>query len=359
MKTSSKLAVAAAALLAASAVPASVHAYTLMYGGNGICNGQPQWISGHRRLEPRCAGGNTLSLTSGVQADIAESAWRQWWHMDTTNPAIWIDRWGACTNTGINWGDGINVAWLSYDAFSYGRAGWVANCGFFGRPDATTMDIEVNAWTLDRAPRCRATGYTEDGTWVHELGHPYGYAHFDDWLSTMNTSTPDVTSCRSDRAVRPSSDAQHGHHAIYGLPDARDAGGSPLVQACALSNSACATTPGSTVYIPVGSGWQTASVQFTSMNMRNAWPYSTIPVTVWLSSDDFVNGGDNRILDVGLNETFGGAIYAYTLNIGFSPSLIPVGTTKCVLVQWDANGTVSEYDESDNVTDTNFCFYRL
>ena len=60
-------------------------AYASFYGGFG-CNG-PAYISGHRALTPHCAGGVTVSLQSGAQADIADSAWRQWWQMNTANPA--------------------------------------------------------------------------------------------------------------------------------------------------------------------------------------------------------------------------------------------------------------------------------
>jgi hypothetical protein len=344
------------AALCASYAPDAA-AYTYYYGGFG-CSG-PAYISGHRALTPHCAGGATVSLQSGAQADIAESAWRQWWHMNTANPAVWIDRWaGTCTNNGLNTGDGVNQAWLHGNSFNAGQTVFTWNCGFFGAPDIQAMDIEVFTGNLDGQSSCRSPTFTEDGTWVHEIGHDYGYAHFDDFLSTMNTSTPDVTSCRADRRVRPSSDAQQGHAARYGLPSAWDVGGSPMIQTGALTGGGV-SIPGSTIYIAPGTTTVTANVQFTSMNMRGAWPSATIPVTLWLSSDNFVNGGDNRLVDTGLWETFAGAIYPYTVGVSFNASAIPVGTQKCVLVHWDANGTTSEYDESDNVTDTNFCFYRL
>jgi hypothetical protein len=360
MRTLAQLLIGIPALAAGALWAEDAAAYAYTYGGFG-CSG-PAYISGHRMLTPHCSGGGTVSLNfPGLQADIAESAWRQWWHLDTTNPAVWISRTGACTLAGLNGGDDINQAWLHDMSFNAGQTVYSYNCGFFGAPDIQKMDIEVFTGNPDGYSNCRNPTFTEDGTWVHEIGHDYGYAHFDDWLSSMNTSQPDVTSCRSDRRVRPSSDSQQQHANRYGLPAAVDLGGSPLIQTCALTGAGCASSPGSTTFIAPLAVPPTVNrtIQFTSMNMRDAVPGGSYRVRLLLSADDVVNAGDNNVGDWTIFDTFPGAIYPYSLPVSFNASLIPVGTTKCVLVQWDPLSSVAEHDESDNVTDTRYCFTRL
>ncbi|AUX43354.1 uncharacterized protein SOCE26_048020 [Sorangium cellulosum] len=366
MSTLSKIVAGTLSAAAALALgPRAAHAYAYLYGGFG-CSGAPYHVSGDRGVWPRCpdAATGTLGLESGYSSDITAGAFWSWQALNTANPEIFLHRGSGCVTNAVPSGDGVSVAWLSSSAFSYGRMTPQVNCGFFGAPDITALDIEVNSSQFSKHINCRYSEVTQDGTWVHELGHAYGQAHFDDWLSTMNSYQNDISSCREDRAMRPSSDAQHGqkHHPLYGgLPAGVDVGGTATSGAgCNLATQAyCAHAPGWTVNIPAGATTFTGSVHYTSMNMRDAFPGGHIPVAVWLSADNYVSAGDARVLNIAQFDTFGGAIYEYEFNFAFNPAVIPVGQTWCALVQWDPDRAVAEVDESDNVIDTNYCFRRL
>jgi hypothetical protein len=234
---------------------------------------------------------------------------------------------------------------------------------FFSPPNMAFIDIEVNTSSPNQHTNCRTPRLTEDGVWSHEIGHGYGYAHFDDWLSTMNTFSPDVTSCRPNFSVRPSSDAQQGHdnHPRYGLPAAVDVGGTPLIAAgCNIASSpSCVTAPVVITTVPASATTVSGNVPFTSMNMRDAWPSGSITVNLWLSKNHVLDSGDVFLSQWFLSPTFAGAIYEYTLPITFNPQVIPLGDLWTVLVQFDPNNDFAEFDETDNVTDTNIQFRRM
>ena len=101
-----------------------------------------------------------------------------------------------------------NRACTATDAYMFGRTRVIPTCDLLARYDDNELiDIEVNSRALRlRRSSCGTGTYSQEGTWIHELGHAYGYDHFDDWLSTMNTLQPDVSSCRGDWSERPSSD---------------------------------------------------------------------------------------------------------------------------------------------------------
>lgn len=302
------------------------------------------------------------SLQTGAAADTAESAWLSWWVLNTSNYALWIDR-SSCNTISpvLNNSDGSSVVRLDTYGGNASTTQWACD-GINGGPAITSADADVDSdfqADYQSSPGCAFPVYSVEGTWVHEVGHNYGYDHFDDWLSTMNTSTVDITSCRSDRRLRPSSDAQQGHdmHPRYGLPAAVDVGGTPIVQNCPISTPGCVVNPATT--ISVGSGTVNTSVAFTSMNMRDAWTQSSIRVRVWISSNSTLGTGDFTVGDWFLSTAQAGAIYPYTLNFSFTGSSIPLGQTWCTLIQWDPTSDGAEFDETDNITDTGICFHRI
>jgi hypothetical protein len=346
----------AAAALILCAPLQQAHAYKYLYGGFG-CSGNPYYLEGSEPMTPRCAGGTTLSLMTGTNADIAAGAHWSWQQLNTSAPQIWMTR-GPCTTEGIS-ANNTNVEWLASDAFNAGRMTPSVDCGFFGDPKLYSFDIEVNSTQVDKHPDCKTAMFTEDGTWIHELGHAYGQGHFDDWLSTMNTSQVDITSCRNDRSARPSSDAQQAqdNHYRQGLPPAVDVGGSAITvpAGCSLAASGCATSEGTTRFVSTGTF--NGNVKFTSMNMRDAWNGS-IPVQIFLSQNNFIDSGDIFVGEWLLSPTFAGAIYQYDIGFSFSGSSLVAGVSYCALVRWDPRNDMNEFDESDNVLDTKFCFRR-
>ncbi len=133
------------------------------------------------------------------------------------------------------------------------------------------------------------------------------------WLSTMNTFQPDVSSCRSDKRVRPSSDARQAHDDHYGLPTAYDVGGTSLIQTGTIGSGLGAGTSLPSVSRTVsGTDWVTQSVSITSMNMRSAWPTSSIPVRLVLSQNRALDASDVNVGDFTLGNLQAGAIYAYS-----------------------------------------------
>jgi len=152
------------------------------------------------------------------------------------------------------------------------------------------------------------------------------------------------------------------NHPRYGLPSAVDVGGTAMttIPGCVLANSDCIESPGSTVEVSPLATSVSFTLKYTSMNMRDAWPNSSIPVAVWFSRDSRVDGSDVRAFNISQGNTFAGAIYTYSVNLTFNPWFIPNGEneTWCVLLKWDPDNTVAEYDETDNVTDTQYCFHR-
>lgn len=355
---------AASGLLALATValaPAgSARAWTYQYMGFP-CNSNPVRLGGHRAMTPRCAGGGNVSLQTGAFADRAEVSWREWWDLNNANHSVWVRR-DTCTST-FSWGgcDGQNKARASSGAFSWGQAQWCASCAVNGTPYINEVDAEVNSSTNDPLPsQCAHGGWTFAGTWVHEIGHTYGFDHFDDWLSTMNSVAPDVTSCLPSRLVRPSSDAQQGYGALYGMPAAYDYGSTPMVQTGSLAMGNWSLPNFTITYARSFSGTSDVQLDLTRMNMRSAWPNATIFYRVFLSTDAVLSSDDVFVTEQSVNTgLFAGAIYRFQPTVTIAPSVhLAPGQEKCFIVQWDTAAPVAEAREDDNVMDTKICVRR-
>lgn len=338
----------------------------LAYKYETACSGAAYYLSGNLQMRPRCAGGSTSDLISGSAA--TEQGWSFWlWQvLNTSAPQIYSS--GPCVNNSLGTAeDGTNLLFLDSGAASAGRSHIYLDCGFFGGSDPRVkeLDIEVNSSAPISHAACETALLTQAGTWSHEAGHGYGQDHFNDWLSTMNSSQPDVTSCRDDRHVRPSSDAQQGqkNHYHQGLGAAVDLGGTALIvpAGCALSGSSCATTNQflTTVNSLPAPGNTTTQIKFTSMNMRDSTPDGQVHMRILLSKDNIADNSDVWVYTGDLTPGFGGAIYPYSIPITVNASSLQINQKYCALIQWDWAGNVSEADESDNVTPTSQCFIRF
>ncbi len=359
-------------LAAFASAPLHANAFRFQFNSPWYCNGNPVRIGQHFGMTPRCADGTFSSLTSGTSADLAESGWRAWWDLDQTNSAVWIVRSGACTSTRV-WGVEDERSIASAPSVLIGGTGMSIgtmadftwnDCAVAGTPFTTEIDLEV-ASGLSQPPAFCAHGLaTYDGTWIHEVGHGYQFDHFDDWLSTMNSNTPDITSCTPTRVARASSDAQQGMAALYGLPAGFDYGSSPIVQTGTLSTTGggwwlpgyVRTFPATTTNTHFS-----ATVDVTRMNMRDAWPTGTgnVRMEVWLSSDRTFSSSADRLIATTIISTglHAGAIYPYKPTITFLTSLLAPGEIKWVIVRWSTPG-VAEVREDDNVMDTGIRYWR-
>lgn len=363
----------------------SSDASAFQYDTDG-CGFRPS-IQYHRPLVPHCSDPtvNTVkSLITGNHAAIAERSWRQYQRLlyPSSHPVIWIRRDGVCTFTNrvyqdnawwyTNAQDGVNVATMADDAFLNGAAHIMTRCDLgLSNLQSATHAVDVEASThpgLTKIARtsCALPSVTQEGTMVHELGHGYGFWHFDDWLSTMNTFNWDVGTCVYDgslpqafrRPQKPSSDTIQQVLDLYTGTTHWDVGGTTVVQQCALTTFGCATSVGISVVLPVNAGWMNGTIRFTSQNLREAWPSPSIPLKIWLSKGSRLSATSIPVKSFSVGPSFAGAIYPYLINFQFDASVLPVGEKYCVIVQWDPNNTVSEKDESDNELHTKQCYVR-
>lgn len=256
--------------------------------------------------------------------------------------------------------DGIRLAERAFNP-NYGFATLWQTCNGSGNATTLTPDIFVTSQYANLPANCSTGTVTENGTWVHEAGHVYGWDHFDDWLSTMNTFTPDITSCRTDRYARPSSDAQQGQALWYNWPAAYDVGITPIIQTGPLTGGgAGAHLPVSVYAVANGNSYFSFPIQYTHMNMRDAWPYSVHYLGFYLSNDAFLDGSDTLLNVRSIGGVFAGAIYPHSTSVDIYPQTqLPVGVLRCIIVRTDHYNLVTEKDENDNATDTKICFYRL
>lgn len=330
----------------------------------GACTTEPRVriYSTFAPMRPRCG-----QLDYGTAHRLWADAALESWIYAGSYSAPWAILDGACTSTSaypLNGGgnnDTTNVAQRSTTPpYAYLQAQYA--CDGANRATFSYYDIHVTSYYADLPPDCSSALVTENGSWIHEAGHLYGWWHFDDYLSTMNTFAPDTTSCRSDRLARPSSDAQQGQDAWYGWPAAKDVGISPLVQTGVLNGMGGGWhRPSATYAVSNGSTSLSYPIKFTFMNMRDSWGTSQ-RVAFYLSNDKLLNAGDTRLNTVTLptGSQAQGAISAYTYNAQISPQThLPVNVLRCIIVVADPDNQVTETEEYDNATDTKYCFYRM
>lgn len=333
--------------------PSPLHAYAWLRHNGCAGEKRVKVYAGFVGLRPKCG---TLS---GAPLAWADEAFAEW-IISGSFGAPWVMIDGPCTTANPGVMDGIRVAArgpVPDEAFTAP----FLTCSGGGNATTLQPDIFVTSEYDDLPPHCSTGNVTENGTWLHEAGHVYGWDHFDDWLSTMNTFTPDITSCRPDRYARPSSDAQQGQALWYGWPAAVDVGVSPIVQnGPLLGGGSGALLPASYYVVANGASSFQFTVKYTHMNMRNAWPNSTHQVAFYLSNDAIFDSSDTLLNVRNIGGTFAGAIYPHDTLVTIVPQTqLPVGVSRCIIIRTDPNNLVAEKDENDNATDTQFCFLRL
>jgi hypothetical protein len=314
-------------------------------------------------MTPRCAGGAVSSLQTGTFADQTESAWREWWDLDNANYAVWVRR-DACTSSAVpGTDDGQDIARAATTSYQLGVSTLWTDCAFLGTPYYDQIDVDVWTGGVNSVSECAHGQQTFNGTWLHELGHGYGFGHFDDWPSTMNTSDMDVTSCTSTRLARPSSDAQQGMDFLYGIAAAYDYGSTPVIQPGGSILVDPLELPASLTTYPLNTNTsRSVTLDMTRMNMRDAWLNATVNYRIVLSTDRVWSADDVFVADQSVNwGLFAGAIYRHQPTVSFIPTVVlSPGQTKCFLIKWDAWGgtPVTEAREDDNVMDMDICVKR-
>lgn len=343
-------------------------------------------VANFRTSVPQMAGFQWRRARS-TETEVADAFWG-WQELNTGLAQVSLWRSFCVTSAASN--DGQHSSWLRpapSTGSAVGSTGRVVTCNGAQnwRPDIAEVDMWVFGQDTSRVPwrytfapnpsdpmnspgPCGTTHATAEGTWVHEVGHAYGLGHFDDWISTMNTSQPDVGPCRPGGMIRPSSDAQQAikNHPQYGLPSAYDVGGTPLTipAGCDMHTASnCLSRENSVpgggyIYVsPFSPNSISYSINFTTMIERNALPSGTqLIARVYLSQDDIVDGLDVVFYDLVIpGPHFAGAIYPRHVDLTVPRQILPNGR-RCILLQLDPYNWISEFDEQDNLIATSTCF---
>lgn len=351
-----------AGLAAIAALLSGVQAPSLVGAQYTSCNhntwwGSNEYISGHLRQSP------ASPEFAGGQISSYDRAWRGWWAPDTSNPAVWAD-W-TVMGTCVYWTeDGVNCLRRLFDGSLSGQEHSYHPVGFSSRIIET--DMHISTANPLAATACSVPIFTEEATYIHELGHSYGYGHFDDWLSTMNTNMWDVTSCEprgTTIRARPSSEAMRCHKVTYGLPGAYDVGATPLRKTCPLATGgpACASVFVANSMISRTSTNTFGYVEYTAMNLRDALP-DYVAITIYASTDNRFSAGDN-VAATGLqwNDPLEGETRILTHGFFFNPTVVmpSVGVQYCFLVRLNSDGYFTEFNPDDDVIDTQVCYTRI
>ena len=176
----------------------------------------------------------------------------------------------------------------------------------------TEVDIRVQgATTLSNppglnliAPRetCAHNQQTQGGVMVHEVGHAYGYAHWFDWLSMMNTGQADVLNCErptpagSTQSMRLTPDALSSqcHDIQYGVTAGVDFGGTPVRQVCALTSGGCASILDTLMLVDPALTLAGMNVEYTTFSNRDSFA-AAVPYRMVLSTDNLVSRDDVEV----------------------------------------------------------------
>lgn len=227
-------------------------------------------------------------------------SWSGWWYLNTANYAWWWGR-GFVSNGYSGW-DGVEAIQRSNGFGLVGQtqpyvwpADQIQEADF--RIDGPTTSSPASltdavSFTSTCIGADQPVFTTETTALVHELGHGYGFGHFNDYLSNMNTFDVGIISCEVGTSpgagmsmlITPSAQPTQCMDIVYGIPPGIDLSITPLVQPtdCWLAvGDECAQRFGLGPGIPqefahaATSG--TTTIEFTQLNNLDA--YSANPVT--------------------------------------------------------------------------------
>lgn len=332
------------------------------------CRGNYPIIASDFWLRPSLYDPTDVDTRYSYHRAVLDWSWQEWDYM-TPYHVMRID-WNNADyfspfnggGDGAGYQNGINHLAVGTTRKSLGSCTAYSSCGW-GINAIQELDLQLISTTTVSVPsiaNCSLWTNYLDNVMVHELGHAWGFGHFDDWLSTMNTFQPKlISSCRSDGRQRPSSDAQQGHAAYNGAFAAVDVGGAAIVQNFApLTAGGGSSIPSWGIQATPPSSWHWYWIDFTYMNMRNAWPQSSVSARVVLSDDLVVDASDTVVWTGAITSVFPGAIYQYSVQIAVPPNAVPAGTSRKILVQFDYTNSAQEWDETDNVIKTNYWLWN-
>jgi len=346
-------------LVSLSAAPARAD-YTACASSSG------NRIFGHREMTDMNV--STEFVSSAIT--VYDRAWRGWWDPDPGNYAIWA-----------NWSTGRSSGFCrmgSYDGTSCLRRATYIRFGtsFNGYTWAFTLPLSHNIVEVDIADSptvngalqhvgtCAAGLATEDGTYVHELGHGYGYDHFDDWLSTMNTAQPDTTGCEpvgGFRRVRPSPQGLQCHDQMYGVENTMvDVTATPLRRTCPLTGAGCASPQVYSANVPGGDTYELLYVEFTGLNQHFQDLSDYVEVRFWLSRDTILTADDVSVHAIQWTDPLQGETRTLWALFAVNPAVqMPVaGVPYCVLVEVNSDGYFADWNPGNNVANTRVCLTR-
>jgi hypothetical protein len=341
-----------------------------------MCNHNEWWgahayINTHMELSwsnqgtgaPDSASWDTRSV------DTFNKAWRGWWNLDTTNPAVWLGP-NATNNTYNSLPDFVSLFQKTNPMPGLAGQTQYFHSTIFSSV-ITEVDIRVlGATTLSTPPglppispqsTCAHNDQTQGGVMIHELGHAYGYNHWFDWLSMMNSGQVDVLNCETpvaaggttSMALTPDALSSQCHDIQYGVAAGIDFGGTPVRQTCALTSGGCAGVLDTTTTWPEDAVLGYVVAEFTTFSNRDSYG-AAVPYRILLSTNATVGASDVEIFRNGLTGFSAGATQFRRRTIVFNPQeVMPApATTYYVLVQLDPDNVIAETRESNNVIDT-------
>jgi len=223
-------------------------------------------------------------------------------------------------------------------------------------------------------------GFAETATILHEFGHGYGYAHFDAFPSMMNTSNFDFLSCEGgtnptpfrSMFVQPDPQSTQCHDNVYGIANGIDLGVNAVRMVPGSTSASVQNTgapgPGAlgAMLVTTATPPITTSIQFSMLNNRDAIPSSAGPIRVgiWLGVSGHIPIASPDVLISTFDVTNGfveGEVRVPTQNVTFdpSPTTMPIlSVAYCFYIRIDELNAHAETRETNNVTDTRFCFRR-